>query len=581
MDTTSSPKSFKKDVCMIFRTLHTLLNNLECKIMEREECYKQKAQEEAFSRLVNAYLQAVSNSNPDLNSLMVMPRDNFKKLDNFTDAMSNGSVQNWSKMLNIFPFQNFPTDDNQMNCQDTEIAMDNEKEIDLSSCTNSGQCRTHQADEERQKNKPNEEKQEDESNNSNDNKKYKNAIRISEDCTTSQITNVSQSSSSPSKVGKDIPPLCKTSSEISTNVVKNTVSIVVPLDPREYFGNQDQPRELLLATSGDEDLMGKYDSEIEENFVKESKDPESIRNLEPMMMTNAVPELSSKPTNSSSDSAPPVVKALTNSSICDTEPKVKIFGTNFLQEALGSASPKESKRLASSPSRSSPSIRVPANSGRNFKILPKTSSSSDCNAQSSKTVGREGLATDLSHHKPMVNLQDAKIKENQCSLCFQRFTQLNSLKRHLRSHTGERPFPCEYCDKRFVDRERLKVHLRIHTGEKPFSCTLCNRAFSQKSTVKRHMAVHTGLKPFHCSIENCNKKFGTRDNLKVHEKKTHNGPYSSLDSAQFSSSSNSSGSEVIGRNEAKSLRILMDEGSTLTRLNLSVPRTFDPDRGLG
>lgn len=115
-----------------------------------------------------------------------------------------------------------------------------------------------------------------------------------------------------------------------------------------------------------------------------------------------------------------------------------------------------------------------------------------------------------------------RVKENRCPMCSQQFTQLNSLKRHIRSHTGERPFPCEYCEKRFVDRERLKVHIRIHTGEKPFSCSLCNRAFSQKSTVKRHMSVHTGLKPFQCSVDNCFKKFGTRDNLKMHERKTHN-----------------------------------------------------------
>lgn len=109
-----------------------------------------------------------------------------------------------------------------------------------------------------------------------------------------------------------------------------------------------------------------------------------------------------------------------------------------------------------------------------------------------------------------------RVKENRCPMCAQRFTQLNSLKRHIRSHTGERPFPCGYCEKRFVDRERLKVHVRIHTGEKPFSCNLCSRRFSQKSTVKRHMSVHTGLKPFQCS--SCSKRFGTRDNLRVHEK---------------------------------------------------------------
>ncbi|RWS29437.1 gastrula zinc finger protein XlCGF57.1-like protein [Leptotrombidium deliense] len=105
---------------------------------------------------------------------------------------------------------------------------------------------------------------------------------------------------------------------------------------------------------------------------------------------------------------------------------------------------------------------------------------------------------------------------NQCPICFQNFSQRNSLNRHIRSHTGERPFPCSYCGKRFIDKERLKVHIRIHTGEKPFSCDICGRHFTQKSTVKRHMSVHTGAKPHNC--EYCGKRFGSKDNLKVHIK---------------------------------------------------------------
>ncbi|KAI0276301.1 hypothetical protein BGY98DRAFT_708751 [Russula aff. rugulosa BPL654] len=69
--------------------------------------------------------------------------------------------------------------------------------------------------------------------------------------------------------------------------------------------------------------------------------------------------------------------------------------------------------------------------------------------------------------------------ENVCAICKKVFSRKADCNRHLRLHTGVRPYPCEVagCGKRFAQFTALKTHRNVHTGLKPFKCDSCNATF--------------------------------------------------------------------------------------------------------
>ncbi|XP_019753721.2 zinc finger protein 891 isoform X3 [Dendroctonus ponderosae] len=78
-----------------------------------------------------------------------------------------------------------------------------------------------------------------------------------------------------------------------------------------------------------------------------------------------------------------------------------------------------------------------------------------------------------------------------CSLCGKK---VHELKKHMLTHTGQRPYSCENCQKGFTSRYALKIHKRQHTNERPYICNHCGNGFPQKVSLLTH------LKSKHCIV---------------------------------------------------------------------------------
>ncbi|KAH9257361.1 hypothetical protein BASA81_004518 [Batrachochytrium salamandrivorans] len=101
-----------------------------------------------------------------------------------------------------------------------------------------------------------------------------------------------------------------------------------------------------------------------------------------------------------------------------------------------------------------------------------------------------------------------------CSVCNKPFSSAYQLKRHTKSHTGEKPHTCPVCQRSFSESSHLKVHSQIHSGDKPHTCVYCQKSFIRNADLKSHIRIHTGEKPYEC--DQCDRKFTRSHHLGTH-----------------------------------------------------------------
>ncbi|XP_065071355.1 zinc finger protein 665-like [Rhopilema esculentum] len=141
---------------------------------------------------------------------------------------------------------------------------------------------------------------------------------------------------------------------------------------------------------------------------------------------------------------------------------------------------------------------------------------------------KEGFVDPQAVERLVNSLLPKRKTTHECLVCGKSFMSSWKLNRHIRVHSGEKPYKCSKCSKSFNEKSKLDQHemlphdgtrVRPNSQEKRHECDKCDKKFVSLWKLKRHELFHSGERPWQC--DRCGKGFVENNKLMLHIKFYH------------------------------------------------------------